>query len=365
MNQYLRNLRKIEFVVTMACTGKCRHCSEGDHEGCTEHIEGRVASDAVRKICAHYDISTVMTFGGEPLLYPETVCVIHKTAAELGAAKRQVITNGFFSKNRDRIKAVAHNLAESGVNDLLLSVDAFHQETIPLETVMFFAECAVECGVPIRLQPAWLVSPEDQNPYNVKTNEIIIASDVTNTLCGKNGATFVFGFQKGATEETAKILEENMLHYAEIIKRDAGIDVLGLQGGGAAGGVGTALMAFFGGKMRSGAELLLQTAEFQRRVLDADFVITGEGKLDSQSLGGKLPAKVADICRGSGSSARIIAVAGVVELDEETLKKGGFDKAFMTSNGERDFEKIKLTCRDDLKNAFIKATEYMKNTVNG
>ena len=173
MNQYLRNLRKIEFVVTMACTGKCRHCSEGDHEGCTEHIEGRVASDAVRKICAHYDISTVMTFGGEPLLYPETVCVIHKTAAELGAAKRQVITNGFFSKNRDRIKAVAHNLAESGVNDLLLSVDAFHQETIPLETVMFFAECAVGSGVPIRLQPAWLVSPEDQNPYNVKTNEII------------------------------------------------------------------------------------------------------------------------------------------------------------------------------------------------
>ena len=175
MNQYIRNLKKIEFVVTMACTGKCRHCSEGDHEGCTEHIDAEVAAEAVRKICSCYDISTVMTFGGEPLLYPETVCAIHKTAASLGVAKRQVITNGFFSKDKDKIKAVALSLADSGVNDLLLSVDAFHQETIPLDTVLFFAESAVHSGIQVRLQPAWLVSSGDQNPYNEKTKEIIRA----------------------------------------------------------------------------------------------------------------------------------------------------------------------------------------------
>ena len=177
MNQYIQNLKKIEFVVTMACTGKCKHCSEGDHDGCTEHIDEAVAAKAVREICSYYGISTVMTFGGEPLLYPETVCTIHKTAANLGVAKRQVITNGFFSKNKDRIKTVVSSLANSGVNNLLLSVDAFHQETIPLETVMFFAKCAVNSGIPVKLQPAWLVSAEDQNSYNVKTKEIIRAFD--------------------------------------------------------------------------------------------------------------------------------------------------------------------------------------------
>ena len=175
MNPYIKNLRKIEFVVTMACTGKCRHCSEGDHNGFTEHIDKAVAEEAVRKICSCYDISTVMTFGGEPLLYPETVCAIHKTAASFGVAKRQVITNGFFSTDKDRIKAVALRLADNGVNALLLSVDAFHQETIPLDTVMVFAECVIRSGIPIKLQPAWLVSAEDQNPYNEKTKEIIRA----------------------------------------------------------------------------------------------------------------------------------------------------------------------------------------------
>ena len=69
MNQYFKNLNKIEFVVTYACTGRCKHCSEGDHTNCGEHIDPQIAVDAVCKIAAEYDIKTVMTFGGEPLLY--------------------------------------------------------------------------------------------------------------------------------------------------------------------------------------------------------------------------------------------------------------------------------------------------------
>lgn len=177
MNPYIKNLKKIEFIVTLACTGKCRHCSEGDHDGFTEHIDANAAVEAVRKIYSLYEIKTVMTFGGEPLLYPETVCAIHKEASDLGVSKRQVITNGFFSKNKDRIKTVVRDLTHSGVNALLLSVDAFHQETISLDPVMFFAKCAVDAGIPIKLQPAWLVSVVDQNPYNAKTREIIRAFD--------------------------------------------------------------------------------------------------------------------------------------------------------------------------------------------
>ena len=173
MNQYFKNLNKIEFVVTYACTGRCKHCSEGDHTSCGERIDPQIAADAVSKIAAEYDIKTVMTFGGEPLLYTDAVERIMTTAKEQNIPKRQVITNGYFSKNADRIREVAERLAACGVNDLLLSVDAFHQETIPLDVVRQFAAEAKKCGIPIRLQPAWLVSATDDNPYNRKTREIL------------------------------------------------------------------------------------------------------------------------------------------------------------------------------------------------
>ena len=173
MNKYLKNLCKIEFVITYACTGRCKHCSEGDHTACGERIDPRIAADAVKKIAAIYDIRTVMTFGGEPLLYPDAVYAIMRTAKELDIPKRQLITNGNFSKDLPRIRRVARELAESGVNDLLLSVDAFHQETIPLDRVRIFAAEAQAAGIPLRLQPAWLSSAEHDNPYNQRTREIL------------------------------------------------------------------------------------------------------------------------------------------------------------------------------------------------
>ncbi len=173
MNQYLENLNKIEFVVTYACMGRCKHCSEGDHTPCGERIDPGIAADAVRKISAEYDIKTVMTFGGEPLLYTDAVYAIMNAAKELNIPWRQVITGGYFSKNAERIREVAERLAACGVNDLLLSVDAFHQERIPLDIVKQFAREAKKRGIPIRLQPAWLVSVTDDNPYNVKTRDII------------------------------------------------------------------------------------------------------------------------------------------------------------------------------------------------
>ena len=159
--------------MTYACTGKCKHCSEGDHASCGERIDPGIAADAVRKIAAEHDIQTVMTFGGEPLLHTDAVYAIMTTAKELNIPKRQIITNGYFSKNVDKIREVAERLAACGVNELLLSVDAFHQETIPLCLVKQFAAEAEKCGIPIRLQPAWLVSATDDNPYNRKTREIL------------------------------------------------------------------------------------------------------------------------------------------------------------------------------------------------
>ncbi len=171
-NKYLKKLNRIEFVVTMACSGKCKHCSQGSHNQ-SDRIDGDKAQQAIYDICKNYKINSLMTFGGEPLLYPETVCKIHSAARDMNIPERDLITNGYFSKNSDRIKEVARMLAESGVKSICLSVDAFHQETIPLEYVKAFAKAAIEENIPIRTHPAWLVSADDNNPYNLKTREIL------------------------------------------------------------------------------------------------------------------------------------------------------------------------------------------------
>lgn len=172
-NQYLRNLSKIEFVVTGACTGECKHCSEGNHASHGERIDPVICAEAVRRIASVYDIGTVLAFGGEPLLHTDAVYSIISAARDMNITRRQVITNGYFTTDRARIREVSERLRECGVNDLLLSVDAFHQETIPLEVVMAFAEELKSVGLPVRLQPAWLVSPAHDNVYNRKTREIL------------------------------------------------------------------------------------------------------------------------------------------------------------------------------------------------
>lgn len=172
MNKHLKNLNRIEFVVTAACTGKCKHCSQGENRS-NDRIDKALAADAVRKIAKEYKIKSVMTFGGEPLLCHETVCEIHKAAREMNIPQRQLITNGYFSKDSDKIKLVAQKIIESGVNEILLSVDAFHQETIPLEYVKTFANAVNVPDVNLQVHPAWLVSPDNDNPYNSETRKLL------------------------------------------------------------------------------------------------------------------------------------------------------------------------------------------------
>ena len=185
--------------VASGCNLACRYCYCGT---CRDELPDRglmteaTALKAVDGLFASADPGSdvrVTFFGGEPLLYPDTVCAIHRAGTDLGIGKRQLITNGFFSKKPERIEAVARDLAGSGINDLLLSVDAFHQETIPLEPVRFFAECAVNAGIPVRLSPAWLVSREDSNPYNNRTREILRAFESLSVPVGNGNVIFPAG----------------------------------------------------------------------------------------------------------------------------------------------------------------------------
>ena len=193
MNKHIKNLNKIEFVVTDACTGKCKHCSEGDHESCGEHIDPQTAADAVRKVAAECDIKTVMAFGGEPLLYTDAVYAIMTAAKEMNIPRRQVITNGYFSKNAEKIRFVVEQLAACGVNDLLLSVDAFHQETIPISPVFEFVRAAASFGIPTRLQPAWLGGREADNHYNRRTKEILASFSDLNVPTSEGNRVFFEG----------------------------------------------------------------------------------------------------------------------------------------------------------------------------
>ncbi len=207
MIEYLRNLNRLEFMVTNACTGKCKHCSEGDHAASSEHIEADAAVKAIFDICNQYEVKSLMTFGGEALLYPEVVCQIHKAATKVGIPKRDLITNGYFSKDKTRIREVAEMLAGSGVRCILLSVDAFHQETIPLEPVKYFAECIQPGDITIKLNPAWLVSKSDDNPYNVKTREIIKEFEYLRIPVGSGNVIFPSG---NALKYLAEYFNENV-----------------------------------------------------------------------------------------------------------------------------------------------------------
>jgi glycerate 2-kinase len=139
---------------------------------------------------------------------------------------------------------------------------------------------------------------------------ISAACDVDNPLCGPHGAAAVYGPQKGATPEQLERLDRGLAHLADIIERDLGRDVRNLPGAGAAGGLGAGLVAFFDARLERGIELVMQAARFRERIAGANLIITGEGRLDAQSMMGKAIAGVA----GAGKAAGIPVVALVGSL---------------------------------------------------
>ncbi|MBE0525031.1 MAG: radical SAM protein [Methanosarcinales archaeon] len=174
MNKYL-TVKRIEFAVTYLCNARCRHCYSIHSEGAfPAHIDKSLALEIVRKVGRKYKLESIMTFGGEPLLFPEIVCVIHKEAASVGIPLREVITNGYWSNNSGRIKEIAKNLAESGVNSIIISVDAFHQEHVPLDIIRKTAEACLQARIEdVSWDPCWVISEDDDNRYNRKTKFIL------------------------------------------------------------------------------------------------------------------------------------------------------------------------------------------------
>jgi glycerate kinase len=155
---------------------------------------------------------------------------------------------------------------------------------------------------------------------------IEVACDVDNPLVGPNGASAIFGPQKGATPEVVRILDANLGHYAAVVERTIGKSVADMAGAGAAGGLGAGLYAFLGARLRPGIEIVMAAVELDRVVRDADLVITGEGRLDSQTIHGKTPVGVASVAQRHGKP--VIAIAGGLGTGFEAVYDHGIVAVF-------------------------------------
>jgi glycerate kinase len=156
--------------------------------------------------------------------------------------------------------------------------------------------------------------------------DIIVACDVNNPLTGKNGASLVYGGQKGGDMEQLMSLDNNLVNYASVIRKDLGIEVETIKGAGAAGGMGAGLMAFFDAKLVGGIDLILETLELEKHIENSDLVITGEGKIDLQTLNGKTIMGLAKIAKRN--KVPVIAIAGKLGDGIEPLYDHGIEAVF-------------------------------------
>ena len=170
----------------------------------------------------------------------------------------------------------------------------------------------------------------------LKNAHFIVACDVKNPFYGPEGAACVFARQKGADDEMITTLDEGMRNFAQVIAQETGRDIAHVAGSGAAGGMGGGMMAFLNAELKSGADLLLEISRFDERAAHADLIITGEGRIDKQSLMGKIPGKI--LAKGIELGIPVIALAGCIE-DETLLKEAGFAGIYAITPKEMPIEK--------------------------
>jgi glycerate kinase len=160
----------------------------------------------------------------------------------------------------------------------------------------------------------------------VRAAEFRIACDVDNPLVGPRGASCVFGPQKGATPATVAQLDAALAHYADIIRRDVGQDIAQLPGAGAGGGIAAAMVVFLHGQLRRGIEIVTEAVRLDALVRDADLVVTGEGRIDGQTVNGKTPMGVARVARRHDRP--VVAIGGSLAADADTVHAYGIDAVF-------------------------------------
>lgn len=192
----------------------------------------------------------------------------------------------------------------------------------------------------------------------LKNTEILIASDVNNPLCGPNGASVIFGPQKGATSEMVQQLDRNLRHFADLVETSLDISFKNFPGAGAAGGLGFGLMAFAGAKLQSGVALIMEQNRLAEKIADADYVFTGEGKIDHQTALGKTPFGVAQVAQQLNKP--VIAFAGLVGEGIESLYQAGFSQIVGINPPDCLLKDALKNAEINLKKAVVQAVQNIQ-----
>lgn len=199
----------------------------------------------------------------------------------------------------------------------------------------------------------------------IDTRELIIGfpvtamCDIDNPLFGETGAAVVFAPQKGADEKTVKLMDDGLRHFAQTVKSELGLDVSEIKGGGAAGGLGAGAICFLNAELKMGIEVILDTAGFESHLLDADLVITGEGKIDTQSLRGKAVIGVAK--RAKAKNVPVVAVVGDIGDGIEEAYELGLSGIFSINRVAVPYDKAILRSEDDLYLTIKNILRFLKN----
>ncbi len=202
-----------------------------------------------------------------------------------------------------------------------------------------------------------IIRPE--NPIDIP---VTAACDVENPLYGENGAAYIFAPQKGADADMVKRLDNGLRHAADIIKTDLEVSVSDKKGSGAAGGMGAGALAFLGAELKKGIDILLDTADFDKKAEHSELIITGEGRLDFQSVNGKVISGIAK--RSAKHGKPVIAICGSRGDGAENIMSLGVKKLYFSTDTEKAFAEIIRTCREDLYNISVEAANEILEIIN-
>jgi len=201
------------------------------------------------------------------------------------------------------------------------------------------------------------IVPDGIDP-RIRESTITVICDVTNPLTGPNGATAVYGPQKGVDESSFDILETGMKNYERLIKEISGMDMSQIPGSGAAGGLGAALVAFFGAVLKPGIDTVLDYVDFDELLDGADFVVTGEGRIDGQSIYGKVPIGIAKRCMAKG--IKVIAIVGGIGQKVEKVYDNGIYSIMPTVNAPMSLDEAMDRGEELLKDAADRMFKFIR-----
>ena len=192
MNKNL-DIKRVEFSITEQCTSRCIHCSNTYTKTGT-HISPEKGIHILKKVAEEYSLDSVMAFGGEPLLYPESTIGILDYAKEINIPRRHIITNGFWSRNKSKIDEICAMLEKAEVNDIMVSIDGFHHEHLDYDIVEYTVSKLNSKNLDsIRLHPCWYKSESDDNEYDEKTRQCLSSFSKYNIEVSKGNILFPAG----------------------------------------------------------------------------------------------------------------------------------------------------------------------------